>query len=360
MVSCIKKLAPLAVLALITACNSKGNAPGLFTVKNLRMFQTAQVAPTFGGAVGADAICASEATSKSLTGKFKAVIVSGARRACTTANCSGGTSENLAWVLKANTTYYRLDGTTIIGTTNAGGVFEAALDNPVEDTNQDTIWTGLRSDWTNQASENCDNWYNVNGAGGATTGDTSSTDNWAFGTNGSTYSCSNTLRLVCAEQAGSGPTTASDTPPTPPCTTCRIFVTSSTYNGNFGGISGADDICNNDGQSGSDPYKALLGGRNPLYANTAYIRPDGTPIGTTNGSKQFSFPLTNAVTAASQTVWTGIAANWANFNTCLSWTNGTGSQNSNLGNASQTGTGMLNTSIQTCDNQHRIYCVQQF
>lgn len=144
-----------------------------------------------------------------------------------------------------------------------------------------------------------------------------------------------------------------------PCTSCKIFVTSSVHTGALSSYSGADAICNADAESGADTYKALLGGRSdwPLQANTLYVNASGQTIGTTDGASQLTFPLTNAI--GNGLVWTGIAANWATFNTCLSWSSSSGGENSNLGNATSTNSGMLNASIQTCNNTFALYCVQQ-
>lgn len=160
---------------------------------------------------------------------------------------------------------------------------------------------------------------------------------------------------------GNAPTTGSGSSSSSSCTTCKIFVTTLTFNGNLGGVSGADQKCNDDAQSGTSTYKALIGGRGgdwPLQANTVYINAAGQTIGTTNDSSQFAFPVTNAIGAGS--VWTGLTNAWNDFNTCNSWTDSSGGVNSNTGDASSKTTGMLNTTIPTCNNIHALYCVQQF
>lgn len=90
----------------------------------------------------------------------------------------------------------------------------------------------------------------------------------------------------------------SDDPEVLPCTTCRMFVTQSQYDGDRGGITGADEKCNQDANKpATGTYKALLMDANRsmttdwvLQANTNYVRADGvTVVGTTNA--QGIFPL---------------------------------------------------------------------
>ncbi len=81
-----------------------------------------------GGAAGADAFCMGDANYPG-SGTFKALIVEGGlgRTACSTADCSGGSSEHIDWIISANTTYYQDDETTEIGTTRSTYVFHEPL-----------------------------------------------------------------------------------------------------------------------------------------------------------------------------------------------------------------------------------------
>ena len=62
------------------------------------------------------------------------------------------------WVFGANQTYYRLDGTTVIDTTDANGVFTFEMDNTVMASivNANT-WTGMEIDMT-ESTHTCDSW----------------------------------------------------------------------------------------------------------------------------------------------------------------------------------------------------------
>ena len=108
------------------------------------------------GALGADAICQTEAAANSIT-TAKAMLVSSTRIACTSANCvTGGASEHTDWVLAANQAYVRADGTTSIGTTTSAGIFSFPLTNSIT-AGASFNWTGMATDWTNN-TDNCTNW----------------------------------------------------------------------------------------------------------------------------------------------------------------------------------------------------------
>ncbi len=99
------------------------------------------------GVAGADSLCMSDSNNPG-NGTYKAMIVDGTNRiACTTENCSGGTSEHTGWVLAASTTYMRTNDTTTIGTTTSAGIFSFNLTNAVSSTTNG-VWTGLNANWT--------------------------------------------------------------------------------------------------------------------------------------------------------------------------------------------------------------------
>lgn len=153
---------------------------------------------TFGagtnGVNGADKACQSD--SQSSGGTYKALIVDGLNRiACTTANCSGGVGEHLDWVLKPNNEYRQIDGTTVIGTTNAKGIFDFPLQN-VFSTSSYFLWAGLQSDWTAD-SNNCSRFEST--AGSARTGSSNATDATSISWNLTACNYYGTT-ILCVEQ----------------------------------------------------------------------------------------------------------------------------------------------------------------
>ena len=152
------------------------------------------------GIASADALCMADTNKPAGSSTYKAMLVDGTNRvACTTALCSGGTSEHIDWVLQPNAEYYRSDGTTLILKTNANGIFDfgANLTNSF-DTSASTYWTGLLVDWTGDANNRCLGWsYGEYGPtlGGYGTGDQTSSS----AISGSDF-CNVVRKLVCVEQ----------------------------------------------------------------------------------------------------------------------------------------------------------------
>lgn len=159
----------------------------------------------FGGVAAADGICASDAASLGYAGTFKAFLnsVQGSSRiASLTADTGDG---QVDWVLAANTNYYRADGTTLIGTTTSGAIFDtlSGLTNSITGSG-DNYWTGFLSDWTSgsDTSDLCDfssvtSWSNSGGAFGRY-------GNGSFTTSGAiaqaTQNCSTVIHLLCVRQ----------------------------------------------------------------------------------------------------------------------------------------------------------------
>lgn len=69
------------------------------------------------------------------------------------------------WPLKASTTYVQSNGTTVIGTTTAGAIFNFPLTSAFT-TNNTVAWTGLTAAWGTSAS-NCSDWTDANAPSGA-------------------------------------------------------------------------------------------------------------------------------------------------------------------------------------------------
>ena len=129
---------------------------------------------------------------------------------------------------------------------------------------------------------------------------------------------------------------------------CYLFFTDTAYNGNLGGISGADSKCNSDiNKPNGNNYKAVLVDgvnrqackqshycmtnptTNPgetlidwvLYPNQAYKRADNSSLGTTNASGTFDTNFTNKLSTSVTGFWTGMDSSWkVNNRDCDHWT----------------------------------------
>ena len=170
------------------------------TVKPI-FFQTALFhTGNVGGIAGADTFCMTDSNTPAL-GTYKAFLVDGTnRRACSTANCSGGISENIDWVLKPDTLYYRSNSSTPIMTTNSAGIFVFGTLTNSFLTTTDDYWTGLEADWTPRGS-NCSLWTSASGGIGSSGGTGEAIDdNAIFDFSGGCDVPLNDTFLLCVEQ----------------------------------------------------------------------------------------------------------------------------------------------------------------
>jgi hypothetical protein len=149
----------------------------------------------------ADALCM--AAKPSSVAKVKALLVGPTRTACTTADCAvGGAGEHVDWPLAPSTEYRRLDGTTVLGTTNAKGLFDSLRASV--DTVDGFVWTGLAANgantWTSwlTSPSTCAAWASTSGLvlGGAAYRGPSYV-NAAFGA--FIDACDKSFAIYCAE-----------------------------------------------------------------------------------------------------------------------------------------------------------------
>jgi Protein of unknown function (DUF1554) len=176
------------------------------------------------------------------------------------------------------------------------------------------------------------------------------------------------LSLVsCGQNKGLAPGSSSSNKPS--CTTCRIFVTALAFDGNLGGVTGADAKCMAASNKPSDggTYKALLAGTTRemtgpdwvLQANTIYTRPDGTTIGTTTASKNFA-PMNTSISAYYSTIWTGLYTDYSVDSThCNYWTTNAGGSSGATGASDSTYQAVNIGMGRACNNLQKLYCVEQ-
>lgn len=155
----------------------------------------------------------------------------------------------------------------------------------------------------------------------------------------------------------------------------KIFVTQKTFTGNLGGIQGADLFCNSDPNRPPGSYKALLvdGVHRSaipqvdwvIRPTTLYFRGDGiTIVGESDANGVFPFPITEAISASSQLVWTGLGGLGAEWSTstlnCQNWSVGDETSNSEPGDVGAEDVKMINEGITTfCNQNFHLTCVQQ-
>lgn len=159
-----------------------------------------------------------------------------------------------------------------------------------------------------------------------------------------------------------------------------IFQSSTPVTGSLGGVPGADAICNADGlkPANSGTYKAMVvvtGVRVAsvtanagdgqidwvLRPNQSYIRPDGTPIMTTNASGIYiwgaDWPA--SVGTNGNAIWTGLMADWRVDGTrCSNWTDNISTFGRYATANAVNSMAILSGSLH-CSNTGNLYCVQQ-
>jgi hypothetical protein len=161
---------------------------------------TANYSAGLGGISGADSKCTSDPNNPHDGATYKAMLVDGSNRvACTSANCTtGGASENVDWVLAANTTYVQSDGVTVIGTTTSAGIFTFPLTNRLSARNA-YAWTGLRSDFTSLGlGSTCNHWTQASNVSAGEAGLASMTDSNAISSR--TITCVFGEAIYCVAQ----------------------------------------------------------------------------------------------------------------------------------------------------------------
>lgn len=148
-----------------------------------------------GGIAGADNSCNINA-NKPATGTYKALLADGVlRRACSSPNCTSF-NENVDWVFKPATTYYRTDGVTEIGKTNCAGVFEFPLAISFS-AGASAFFTGLQANWTTGTA--CTGNWTVAG-GSASYGSANATTSAAILNSTGAVCTSGTMAIMCVEQ----------------------------------------------------------------------------------------------------------------------------------------------------------------
>ncbi|MBM9499499.1 DUF1554 domain-containing protein [Leptospira sp. 201903071] len=191
---------------------------------------------------------------------------------------------------------------------------------------------------------------------------------------------------AAATTAGGGTTTTADTK-------LRVFVTATTYNGNLGGINGADTKCTNDankptsgtykafitGNSGAngDRYACLNGDANcptagnknwVLQASKNYYRVDQTTLVFTTTANSLIATIPIQIQAAAANYWTGLApgsaTDWSANVVCggatTAWSDGTLGSNGTTGLATATTIAdVKGNNIPGCDGAKNLLCVEQ-
>lgn len=157
----------------------------------------------------ADAFCATEKDSNfsAIPGtgtEYKAMLASGTiRRACSTANCSGGSSEHINWVFASDTEYYKsVSGSDVLvfkTIANSGTINLSSNNlNSGFSSTAGTIWTGFNQDWVTDF--NCVSWTSNSGVQSGLVGNATAVNNTAVDTDTIGNPCNTLNKVLCVRQ----------------------------------------------------------------------------------------------------------------------------------------------------------------
>jgi len=212
--SCL--LCALACATMVCQNNNLKDAlenPGGYAAdaRRLRIFVTAASfnGSQVGGISGADQKCNADsnkpvdqpAVYKALLGSMTG---SANRSACASENCTlNGVAEHIDWVMKPNRAYYRYDGQTPVGRTDANGIWAAPISlNSSIGLATGEVWTGITMfagvAWITSSAQDCQGWTSNAVVNNAPVGRQESTDNTSIGWGA--QSCSQPRFLYCIEQ----------------------------------------------------------------------------------------------------------------------------------------------------------------
>lgn len=158
----------------------------------------------------------------------------------------------------------------------------------------------------------------------------------------------------------------------------RVFATSATFAGGFGGADNATSLCNSAAQAvgapakfvawvaatGTDPYSQLVAAGGPWYLM------DRTTLAASFSSAPVPFPgrLEHAIDhdengapiPGTDGAWTGISQTGGSIGPrCLEWIEGSTAATGAYGTVGAVGEAWTNTYVTLCDNRLHLYCFER-
>jgi hypothetical protein len=163
------------------------------------------------------------------------------------------------------------------------------------------------------------------------------------------------------------------------CGPCLVFVSSSTHQGDLGGLDGADDICQGLAEAAGKPgtYRAWLSDDTGspstrfIRATAPYVRVDGEIVANSYDDLTDGSNLNRAINLTETGIGGALAPNqvWTSTgddgqqqlapDNCDGWTNGTAAFNGDFGLKSSISPAWTGSDFRHCDLVSRIYCFQQ-
>ena len=173
------------------------------------------------------------------------------------------------------------------------------------------------------------------------------------------------------------PSPSASPSPTPTPTSKQVFVTSTTYGGNLGGVSGADIKCQTQAAAAglSGIYKAWISSKTEsassrlTHSTLPYKLVNGTSVA--NNWSDFAdtshfakINITELGTTATGQVWTNSTSTGGIYSTalgahCNNWTENTSARKGRVGSTAYTTGRWTSDANVNCSTARRLYCMQQ-
>lgn len=320
-----------------------------------------------GGVRGADAICQARADEAGLGKRYIAWL-------------SSGDAVTQAKDRIANFTgpFRRIDGVQVANTWS--DLTDGSLDNPINVDETGSTISGVIRVWTSTADNGsgvigtdgqvrCQAWTSGAASDSGRTGiATASNGDWTNEGLGSNDDCNSNRRLYCFESptlCGNGDGKC-------------LFVTRGGFNGNLGGLDGADAICqaaaNGSSLTATGTYKAWLSteatnaGDRLSHATAPYRLVNGGKVADdwsdlTDGTldRDVGVNQHGGVTFSGLGIWTatGTAGNFLGAGSCNGWASGNAGSSARAGDWGVNGAGWTSTGDQPCDSESTLICLQQ-
>ncbi len=333
------------------------------------------------GVVAGDNVCQTAATAAGLKGTYKAWLSDSTTDAyCHIQNLTGKVSANCGkatlpvaagpWVRAHDDYPFTPTIHTLVST---GQVYAPVRydENGIDATTETNFYfTGTQADGT--AQFNCVNWTSSLNTDFVTMGVPAGTTDWWTGDSSS--SCDIVVQLLCLQTGAGRPLPSIVAPPS----SKKVFVTSTFHDGNLGGVSGGDAIC----QTLANAVPSLTGRTFKAWlSDTSTDAIDHVTVTATNGpwyrlddvkvagskAELATAPLFTAIVVDengaytdNSNVWTGTdTAGIKTANRCVDWTSNAGNPVSgHFGTAGVADSRWTDWTDSYCNFSNALYCFE--
>lgn len=327
------------------------------------------------GLEAGDAICQAAADNAGLSGTFRAWLSTSTTDAyCHIQGLTGTKSDKCgeAALPTAAGPWFRMGDNhpfsdTIDKLINQGQVFVPVYYDENNNKVTDYYFTGTQHTGILSVNYNCADWTSNSGSDNVSMGNPlGTTQRW---TSLTTANCVGTRRLLCMQTGSGKPLPAI----TAPANAKKVFITSASYSGNFGGLLAADTICQDRahalGLPNHDKFKAWLSdglGNDAIdrfSSDGPWYRLDGVKVADsradlTDGELFTSINYTGT-SYIGNVVWTGTTVDGLyNSHSCVNWTSDASTDNGIFASATYINQFWTEWGPRSCNFIAGLYCFE--